>query len=244
MEWRDDAIILGIRQHGETSAIVELMTRAHGRHLGVVKGGRSRRQQPLMQPGNRVEAHWWARLEEHLGTFRLEAVDFAAARMMQMPLALYSLQTVAAHLRLLPERDPHPVLYEALQVLLDHFAIPLLAGEILMRFEMRLLEELGFGLDLTCCAATGTKEDLAYVSPKSARAVSRAAGLPWKEKLLVLPAFLHEPDCHPASSDDIRDGFRLTGFFLARHVWEPRGLEPPSFRGGFISQLLRDGTFL
>jgi len=244
MEWCDNAIILGIRQHGETSAVVELMTRDHGRHLGIVKGGRSRRMQPLMQPGNRVEAHWRARLDEHLGMFRLETVDFSAARVMQMPLALYGLQTVAAHLRLLPERAPHPALYEALQLLLEHFATPLLFGEILLRFEMLLLEELGFGLDLTCCAATGSKEDLAYVSPKSARAVCRAAGLPWKEKLLVLPSFLRDVDRHPDSLDDIRDGFRLTGFFLARHVWEPRGLTAPSLRAGLVDRLLRNAVFL
>ncbi|RCL03098.1 MAG: DNA repair protein RecO (recombination protein O) [Candidatus Tokpelaia sp. JSC189] len=244
MEWRDDAIILGVRQHHETSTIVELMTRVHGRHLGVVKGGRARCMQPLMQPGNCVAVYWWARLEEHMGKFRLEAMDFSAARIMQIPFALYSLQTVAAHLRLLPERDPYPVLYEALQLLLEHFAIPLLAAEILMRFEMRLLEELGFGLDLTCCAVTGIREDLAYVSPKSARAVSRSAGLPWKERLLILPSFLYQPDSHPASSDDIRNGFRLTGFFLARHVWEPCGLTPPSFRNRLIKQLLGDVVFL
>jgi len=240
MEWHDDAILLGIRLHGETSAIVELMTRGHGRHLGVVRGGRSRRMQPLMQPGNRVEAHWRARLDEHLGIFRLEAVDFSAARMMQVPFALYGLQTIAAHLRLLPERDPHPALYEGLRLLLDHFQTPLLVGEILMRFEMLLLEELGFGLDLTCCAATGARDGLAYVSPKSARAVSLAAGLPWKEKLLILPRFLCEADCRPASSEDIRDGFRLTGFFLARHVLEPRGLVPPEFRARLVNQLLHD----
>jgi len=239
MEWRDEAIILGIRRHGETSAIVELMTREHGRHLGVVKGARSRRMQPLIQSGNCVEAQWWARLDEHLGTFRLEGVDFSAARMMQMPLALYGFQTAAANLRLLPEREPHPALYQALQLLIRHFSQPLLAGEIVLRFEMLLLEKLGFGLDLTCCAVTGTREELAYVSPKSARAVSRAAGLPWKEKLLVLPLFLREVNCHPVSCDDIRDGFRLTGFFLARHVWEPRGVAPPSLRTGFVNQLLR-----
>lgn len=240
MEWRDEGIILGVRQHGETSAIVELMTPMHGRHLGVLKGGRSRRMQPLVQPGNCVRAHWWARLDEHLGSFRLEAVDFSAARMMQWPLALYGLQTVNAHLRLLPERDPHPALYAAFQLLLKHFQNPLLFSEILVRFEILLLEELGFGLDLTCCAATGGKEDLAYVSPKSARAVSRIAGLPWKEKLLKLPAFFYKSNCHAVSTDDICDGFRLTGFFLMRHVWEPRGLAPSSFRAGFISQFLRD----
>lgn len=237
MEWQDEAIILGVRPHGETSAIVEVMSRRHGRHLGVVKGGRSRRQQPLMQPGNGVEAHWWARLDEHIGTFRLEAVDFAAARMMGQPLALYALQTFAAHLRLLPERDPHPALYEALQLLTMHFATPALVGEILLRFELRLLQELGFGLDLSCCAATGTREELIYVSPRSGRAVSREAGLPWKDKLLALPVFLHQTGSHADCVADFQDGFRLTGFFLERHVWQARGLEAPSARESVINRL-------
>ncbi|RCL00970.1 MAG: DNA repair protein RecO (recombination protein O) [Candidatus Tokpelaia sp. JSC188] len=244
MEWCDNAVILGVRAHNETNAIVELMTHAHGRHLGLVKRGRSQHMQSLMQAGNCVVARWWARLEEHIGIFRLEMEDCSAARIMQTPLALYGLQTIVAHLRLLPERDPYPMLYESLQLLLKYFAIPILAGEILTRFEMQLLKELGFGLDLTCCAVTGIREDLAYVSPKSAQAVSRPIGLPWKEKLLILPSFLYKPNCHPTSFDDIHDGFRLTGFFLSRHIWGPYGLMAPSFRKCFIKQLLCEVTFL
>lgn len=239
MEWHDEAIILGLRQHGETSAIVELMTRAHGRHLGVVKGARSRRMQPMIQPGNRVSVNWWARLDEHLGSFRLETTEFIAAKLIETPVALYGLQTVSVHLRLLPERDPHFVLYDALLILLQSFDTPLQAAEIMLRFELRLLEELGFGLDLASCAATGGKDELIYVSPKSARAVCRIAGTPWKDKLLPLPEFLCRTDCHATSLQSISDGFRLTDFFLTRHVWEPRAMKPPISREKFYNSVKR-----
>lgn len=240
MEWHDNAIILGIRQRGEKSAIVELMTCNRGRYLGIVKNGRKQHMQSLIQLGNHVEAHWRARLDEHLGIFHLEETQFLASKIMQIPFALYGIQTAIAHLRLLPERDPHPLLYKGLEVFLEYHETPILFAEILLRFEMLLLEELGFGLDLTCCAATGNKEELAYVSPKSARAVSRAAGHPWKDKLLPLPAFLYEPNRRPILANDIRDGFKLTEFFLSRHIWKPRGFVRPPIRTGFINLLLRE----
>ena len=175
MEWRDEGIILGTRKHGETSAILEVMTRAHGRHLGLVRGGRSRKQQPVLQPGNRVDLLWRARLDEHLGIFQAEAIEMNAARLMDSAVAVYGLQTMAAHLRLLPERDAHGGLYEALAVMISHLDDADAAGELVARFELLILDELGFGLDLSQCAATGSRQDLAYVSPKSGRAVSRAA---------------------------------------------------------------------
>src|SRR6478736_495600 len=167
MEWRDDGIVLGIRRHGETSAILEVMTRAHGRHLGLVRGGRSRKQQPVLQPGNRVDLIWRARLDEHLGTFQVEAIEMNAARLMDSAVAVYGLQTMATHLRLLPERDAHEGLYETLAVMIAHLDDVDAAGELVARFELLVLDELGFGLDLSQCAATGTRQDLAYVSPKS-----------------------------------------------------------------------------
>jgi len=239
MEWHDEAIILGLRHHGETSGVVEVMTRERGRHLGLVKGARAKRLQPLLQPGNRVFVHWWARLDEHLGSFRVEARDFVAARLIQNPLALYALQTLCAHLRLLPERDPHPILYTSLDLLLEHGEEPLLGAEILSRFEMRFLTELGFGLDLSCCAATGVREDLAFVSPKSARAVSCKAGTPWKDKMLALPAFFCQENRRPTDFGSILDAFKLTGFFLTRHVWEPRTLSPPIMREKYQHHLQR-----
>lgn len=241
MEWRDEAIILGVRRHGETSAIVEVMTRRRGRHLGLVRGGRSRRMQPLLQPGNRVEAHWWARLDEHLGTFQIEALELNAARLMQNRAAVFGLQMLGAHLRLLPERDPHEALYATLGLVIEHLDDPLLAGELMARFELMVLDELGFGLDLARCAATGSRDDLVYVSPKSGRAVSRDAGLDWADRLLPLPGFLRPGQTTRAVGNDVRSAFRLTGYFLARHVYEPRGQAEPEARGAFLASLDRPG---
>lgn len=239
MEWRDEGIILGVRRHGETSAIVEVMTRGHGRHLGLVRGGRSRRQQPVLQPGNRVELAWRARLDEHLGQFAVEPLDLIAGRLMESACAIHGVQTLAAHLRLIPERDPHPRLFEALALVLDHLSEPLSGAELLARFELMVLDELGFGLDLAECAATGGRDDLAFVSPKTGRAVSRLAGQPWADRLLPLPAFLDFASGRRADDASIADAFRLTGHFLARHVWEARGLDEPETRRGFIAAVLR-----
>lgn len=239
MEWRDEGIILGTRKHGETSAILEVMTRAHGRHLGLVRGGRSRRMQPVLQPGNRVDLVWWARLDEHLGSFQVEALELNAARLFDSACAVYGLQTLAAHLRLLPERDAHAGLYDTLCLMLEALDTPSAAGELIVRFELLVLEELGFGLDLTQCAATGQLNDLVFVSPKSGRAVSREAGAPWATKMLTLPAFLQRGANSRPDLEAMEDAFRLSGFFLARHVYEPRGLEAPEARSGFIAALRR-----
>lgn len=241
MEWREEAIVLGVRRHGETSVIAEVMTRARGRHLGIVRGGRSRRQQPLLQPGNTVEAHWRARLDEHMGTFILEPVTLRAASLIESAAALNAVQLAAAHLRLLPERDPHPRLFDGLEVLIEHLAEPQTAAALMLRFEIALLEELGFGLDLTRCAATGQTDDLVYVSPKTGRAVSRAAGAPWHDKLLALPAFLAE-EGGAEGADELREAFHLTGYFLARNVFGPRGLKEPEARHGLLAALGKGGV--
>jgi len=237
MEWRDEAIILGVRPHGETSAIVELMTLAHGRHQGRVQGGRTRRWQPILQMGNRVEAHWWARLDEHLGRFRLEVRDFVAPLLMENPLQLYAMHTMSAHLRLLGERDPHPELYQGLNMVIEHGEDAFILAEILARFELQLLSSLGFGIDLSACAATGTCDDLTYVSPKSGRAVSRQAGYPWRDKLLSLPQFLLYAEERASTPQALGEAFALTSFFLGRHIWEPRTLEPPLMRARYFHHL-------
>jgi DNA repair protein RecO (recombination protein O) len=237
MEWRDEGIILGQRRHGESSVILEVMTRAHGRHLGLVRGGRSRKQQPVLQAGNRIDLIWRARLDEHLGIYQAEALDMNAARLMDSAVAVYGLQVLAAHLRLLPERDAHPGLYETLMVMIEHLDDADAAGELVARFELLVLDSLGFGLDLSECAATGTRNDLAYVSPKSGRAVSRQAGEPWRDKMLALPAFLERGAGRRADPASLEDAFRLTGFFLTRHVYEPRGIEQPDARAGFLLAL-------
>ena len=176
MQWSDEGIVLGVRRHGESSVIVELMTREHGRHLGLVHGGRSRSRQPTLQPGNLVQATWRARLDEHLGTFQIEGLKLRAGEFMASPLALYGLATLSHLLRNLPERDPHATLYETLTTLLDNLTDPDLAPPLFVQFELTILAEFGFGLDLTSCAASGAQDDLVYVSPKSGRAVKPEKG--------------------------------------------------------------------
>jgi DNA repair protein RecO (recombination protein O) len=238
MEWRDEAIVIGVRRHGETSAIVELMTRAHGRHLGLVRGGRSKQMQPVLQQGNGVEAVWRARLEEQLGNFTIEATALRTGTIMASAPALQGIDLIGVLLRLLPERDPHAGLYEAADLITSHLHEPLIGPALMVRFELMILAELGFGLDLTACAATGTTEDLVHVSPKSGRAVSRAAGEPYRDRLLALPGFLigSAPPPQPA---DIAAGFRLTGFFLDREVFAPRGLRMPETRRAYVDAVAR-----
>jgi DNA repair protein RecO (recombination protein O) len=241
MEWTDVGIVLGVRRHGEAHALVELMTAAHGRHLGLVRGGASHKMRPILQAGNGVRATWRARLHEHLGYYAIEGTMLRAERLMRSASASYGIQTLAALLRLLPERDPHEEIYRALLGISDHLDEPGLASSLIVRFELALLAELGFGLDLSNCAASGEESELVYVSPKSGRAVSRAAGEPWKERLLSLPAFLRGDDTRP-SAGDIAAGFALTEFFLARRVLEPRGLELPEARASLIAALAREAA--
>jgi DNA repair protein RecO (recombination protein O) len=236
MHWSDEGIVLGARKHGETGVILELMTREHGRHLGLVHGGRSKRLQAVLQPGNTVEVTWRARLDEHLGTYQVEPGDLRAARFLGSPLALYGLSTLAALARCLPERDPHPALYETLTVLVGHLDDPDLAPALFVRFELAILAEFGFGLDLTSCAATGARDDLTYVSPKSGRAVSATAGEPYKDRLLPLPGFLiGRTTANRPTSREVREGFTLTDYFLRQHVFEPRGQAPPEERARFVA---------
>lgn len=240
MQWSDDGIVLGARAHGESSVILELMTREHGRHLGVVHGGRSKRLRPVLQPGNGVAATWRARLDEHIGQYVVEADAMRSARLIGSPLALYGVGALALHLRLLPERDPHPGLHAAAVFLLDHMDETALAPALFIRFELMLLAELGYGLDLSCCAATGQADDLVYVSPKSGRAVSRGAGAPYRDRLFALPAFLRgEADLPHPDEAEIAAGFRLTGFFLETHVWAPQGRAAPDERSRFVAQATR-----
>lgn len=237
MEWSDDGIILGLRRHGEGHAVAELMTAAHGRHLGLVRGGGSRKMAPMMQPGNSVRAVWQARLDEHLGSYRLEITEARSDLVMGSARASFALQTLAFLLRLLPERDPHRELYDRTIAIAcrlhEEVAAPALA-----RFELLILAELGFGLDLGSCAATGALSELVFVSPKSGRAVSRAAAAPWEGRLLRLPAFLQEE--REDEAGDLAAAFALTGHFLMRHVLEPRGLAFPDARAAFVAAASRD----
>jgi DNA repair protein RecO (recombination protein O) len=238
MQWTDEGIVIGVKRHGEASAILELMTREHGRHLGLVRGGFGSRMKPVLQVGNGVSASWRARLDEHLGNYTIEPVNLRASSFFAASHAIYGVSHLAALMRLLPERDPHADLYAEFEDVLNHLDDAVVAAPMVVRFELQLLSELGFGLDLEQCASTGSRADLIYVSPKSGRAVSREAGEPWADKMLRLPAFLRERDAKPAGRD-LDDGFALTGFFLARHVLEPRGLTLSDERAHFIAAILR-----
>lgn len=238
MQWTDDAIVLGVKRHGEANAIAELFTRAHGRHLGLVRGGFGSRMKPTLQPGNSVAATWRARLDEHLGTYMIEPVRLRTASMFAAHHALFAVIHLAALVRLLPERDPHGSMYEELEIILDRIDDAAAVARDVARFELRMLAELGVGLDLTSCAATGVTDELTYVSPKSGRAVSRDAGEAWRDKLFRLPVFLKDTHAIP-SNDDLADGFALTGHFLERLVLETRGLSMPEARVQFIAAVTR-----
>jgi DNA repair protein RecO (recombination protein O) len=239
MHWTDDGIVLGVRKHGEANAILELMTRAHGRHLGLVRGGGGSRLRPVLQPGNTVHATWSARLDDHLGTYAVEGINLRTATLLTSSYAVYAVTHLAALARLLPERDPHEAVFDSLEMILESLDDPALAGAHVVHFEMQMLTELGFGLDLMSCAATGQTHDLAYVSPKSGRAVSRDAGRDWSHRLFALPAFLTHEHHGAPSAADLNEGFRLTGFFLSRDVLEPRNLTFADARAHFIAAIAR-----
>lgn len=234
MEWTDEAVILSVRAHGETAAIVELLTRGHGRHSGLVHGGRSRKARPVLQMGNHVSATWKARLSEHLGHMNVELQRGYAAQSMDDPAALTALTSLCALSRLLPEHDPHPNLYEITLFVLGFLDDAAVWPALYVRWELALLDELGFGLDLSSCAATGTTEDLAYVSPKSGRAVAREAGRPYENKLLILPQFLTTSRPTGANAlitpGDIDAGLTLTHYFFAARVLGPRDIAMPDTR--------------
>jgi len=234
MDWRDEGVILSLRKHGEFDAIIEVLTRDHGRHGGLVKGGVGRRLRGSLQPGNEVDLHWRGRLESHLGTYQVELKNARAVSFLHSPAKLAVMNSVCALLSTcLPEREEHRPLLDGLTALLDVLARAdddlASWGPLLIRWEIGLLAELGFGLDLSCCAATGVTEDLIYVSPKSGRAVSRDAGQPYHDKMLHLPAFLIGQS-EDISKQDIQDGLSLTEFFLERHMLMPHQKKIPQAR--------------
>jgi DNA repair protein RecO (recombination protein O) len=237
MEWRDEAIILSVRGHGETSAIAEAFCAEHGRVNGLVRGGRSRTSRPMLQPGNLVSVTWRARLEEHLGNFTLEPLNLRAGLIIENVLRLSGLSSLTALAQVLPEREPHPKLYEAMRLVLETIDDDAIWPALMVRWEMGLLDELGFGLDLTTCVATGRLDELIYVSPKSGRAVSADAGRPYHERLFGLPGFLRGEQGAPLR--DVMDGLKLTGHFLERHVLAPRNMVMPQGRAMMQRALLQ-----
>jgi DNA repair protein RecO (recombination protein O) len=238
MQWTDEGIVLGVKRHGETSVILELLTLERGRHLGLVRGGVGTRLRGVLQPGNSLRATWRARLDEHLGNYAVESINLRAAGYLSAAHAVHGVTHLAALCRLLAEREPHAGIYGALGEILDRLDDPFDVAPQIARFELAFLAELGFGLDLESCAATGETAELVFVSPRSGRAVSRAAGEPYRDKLLTLPAFLHD-EAVPVGATDLADAFALTGYFLDRHAFAPRGLALPEARAHFVTAIAR-----
>jgi len=232
MEWIDDAIVLSVRAHGESAAIVDALTREHGRHAGLVRGGASRKSKAALQPGNSLHVVWRARLAEHLGSYTAEPARARSGRLMERREALMGLNAfTAVTAAALPEREPHSFVYDAALILLNAMTEREFAdwAPLYVRWEVGLLDELGFGLDLTHCAATGTIEDLAFVSPRSGRAVSEGAAAPYRERLFPLPPFLLGSQ-NAVSMADIAAGLKLTAHFLAERVLVPHGKQIPAAR--------------
>jgi len=241
MEFEDQAFVLSARTHGETGAIVDLLTAERGRYAAHVAGGASRKMRPHLQAGSRVLVKWRARTAEQLGSAQLEAAGEGPASLFDDPLALAGLSAAAALAAgALPEREPHPGAFDAFEALVGAFAHPEVWPAVFVRFEAGLLQELGFGLDLSRCAATGTLDDLVYVSPRTGRAVSREAGAPYKERLLRLPPFLCAAQ-NRLQAGDVGDGLELTGRFLESFVFSPLNLPLPAARVWLIDKLREAG---
>lgn len=248
MDWTDDGIVIAARKHGESAVILSLLTREHGRHAGLVRGGASARARGLYQTGNLLRASWRGRLAEHLGSFSCEMLRGYAGPLLDDPQRLGALGAFCALLeRALPEREPHPALFDDSLHLLDLLSLPATGpggkeradqwAPAYVRWELALLGDMGYGLDLSCCAVTGETEGLAFVSPNTGRAVTAAAAEPWRDKLLRLPDFLQEGgDAYGAAGDlaAVRDGLALTGWFLERHVFAPQNLNLPAARTRFV----------
>lgn len=244
MDWRDQGIVLNRRRHGESAAVVSLLTREHGRHAGLVQGGSGKRASALYQPGNLLQAHWRGRLAEHLGTITAELVQGFASRMLDDPLRLAGITSACAVLETaLPEREPHAALFDAtLELLraLDTAPDRLVWAAAYVRWEAGCLAEFGFGLDLESCAATGRRDDLTYVSPRTGRAVSAEAGAPYADRLFKLPAFLGGGAVPSPAA--IGEGLQITGHFLERHVLAPHDRHLPAARTRFVDRWRRSTT--
>jgi DNA repair protein RecO (recombination protein O) len=236
MLWTDEGVVLAVRRHGESAAIASVFTREHGRHAGLVRGGFSRKARPVYQQGNILHLTWRARLAEHLGALSGELKVPLAARLMADPERLGGLASACALLETtLPERDPHPRLYDAFSGFLEQLTADRDWLEGYVHFELALLAELGFGLDLSRCAVSGTSQDLVYVSPRSGRAVSRGAAGIYADRLLALPPFLLGRG--PSDPAQLAAGLRLTGTFLRRHLFDASDRALPEARDRLLARL-------
>lgn len=237
MDFTEEAFVLSARSHGDTGVIVDLLTETHGRRAAYVAGGASRKVKPFLQPGARVVVDYRARTAEQLGAARLEPVGEGPSALFDEPLALAGLAAAAAVVQgALPEREPHPGVFLAFEALVSALALAQVWPAVFVRFEAGLLEDLGFGMDLSHCAATGTLDDLIYVSPRTGRAVSREAGAPYADKLLTLPPFMLGAQAG-LGAGDIRAGFALTGHFLEQFVFHPQDRPLPPARDRLVEKL-------
>ena len=236
MEFTTQGYVLSARRHGETSAIVDILTPDYGRHAGLVRGGVSRRMRPVLQPGNKVRVTWQARLSEHLGNFTVEAIDARAAQLMEDRLSLAALNAACAmSLAVLPEREAHKDVYDAFEIMISHMDNPDIWPALYVRWETGLLEAMGYGLDLSRCAASGSNDNLTHVSPRSGKAVSASEAEPYLDKLLRLPGFLiGRKGVQPG---DINDGLTLTGSFIERRILWPVDKHLPEARGRMVERL-------
>jgi DNA repair protein RecO (recombination protein O) len=240
MEWTDQGIVLSARRHGESAVILSLLTEGHGRHAGLVRGGAGRRQRGILQPGNLVTVIWRARLEEHLGSFTVELLRNPSAAWLDDPARLAALSSACTIAdQTLPEREPGESVFNGFMHLLATMDADGWQAAY-VEWELALLGELGFGLDLTACAATGSNDALAYVSPRSGRAVSVSAGEPYRDKQLPLPGFLIGRE--PAEPADIAAGLALTGYFLDLHLFAPHKRRLPDPRGRLLERIRRSGS--
>ena len=240
VDWRDEGALLAVRKHGETSVIIDVFTEDHGLQAGVVRGGTSRKIAPVLQPGAQLDVAWRARLEEHLGSFSVEPVRSRAAAVMSDRLALAGLNAVCALLAFaLPEREAHPQLYRQSITLMDLLGNTDAWPLAYLRWELALLEEMGFGLDLSSCAVTGALDGLAYVSPRTGRAVSAEGAGEWVDKLLPLPPCLL--GIGEAPDKEIREGLHTTGYFLRTRLVPALGDRPiPPARQRLVDLLGRE----
>lgn len=219
MEWQDQGILLSVRRHGEGAAIIEVLTAAHGRHAGLVRGGGSRKSAALLQPGNQLSLVWRARLEDQLGSFNVELNMARSTFLLSSRVMLYAFNALSAMLiRYLPEREPNSGIYNACQDLLERFSTDENWQHRYCLFEFEMLEAIGYGIDLSQCAVTGQADELTHVSPKSGRAVCRAAAMGWEDKLLIYPRFLQHAELGQISADEFRQSLRLSGYFYQKHV--------------------------
>ncbi len=239
MEWRDHGILLSLRRHGETSVVIDVFTREHGRHAGVVRGGAGRKLGPVLQPGAQLDLTWRARLSDQLGSYSVEPLRSPTYTAISDRVALAGLNTVCALLAFcLPDREAHAELYENTEFLLDLLEHPEVWPLAYVKWEMQMLEEMGFALDLSACAVTGATQDLIYVSPKSGRAVSRKGAGEWADRLLPLPPCMLGEGTGP--DHEVAEAFRTTGHFLHHRLAPAVGDAPlPEARQRFLDRFAK-----